>query len=149
MADPPTYPPPAPWDPADPATWRLVSEVAVPVPSPLRDPDDPVVARRELVTAATDYAHAGDPALGLGMLPHRAAAWWADVLLPIHLARVAAVAAPARAAAVLQGIPPPWEADPEDPIGVANPLLPGILEARSAAARVFLDMLGVGGGRDG
>jgi hypothetical protein len=138
-----TGPLPAGWDPADPSTWRFVSEVVVAVPSLLRDPDDPVVARREVVTAATDHAHAGDPAIGLGMLPRRAAAWWADVLGPIHRARVAAVSHRRATEALLGGEHPPWEADPEDPIGVANPLLPGILEARSAAARVFLDMLGV------
>jgi hypothetical protein len=106
-----------------------------------------VVARRELVTAATDHAPAGDPAIGLGMLPRRAAAWWAAVLAPIHLVRVAAVSHRRATEALLGGEHPPWEADPEDPIGVANPLLPGILEARSAAALAFLEALGIGDGR--
>jgi hypothetical protein len=149
MADPPHDPPPEPWDPADPATWRFVSEVVVDLPRPRWGSGAPVVARREVVTAATDYAHAGDPAILLGMPPARAAAWWVDVLLPIHLARVATVVAPARAAAVLHGIPPPWEAEADDPLDAGNPLLPGMLEARSAAARVFLDALGVSGRRDG
>jgi hypothetical protein len=45
-------------------------------------------------------------------------------------------------------VPPPWEAGAGDPADATNPQLPGALEARAAAARVFLDMLGVGGGRD-
>lgn len=44
---------------------------------------------------------------------------------------------------VLGGAPPPWEPAEGDPVGVADPLLPGMLEARSAAARVFLDALGL------
>ena len=139
-----TGPLPAGWDPADPATWRLVSEVAVLVPSVLRDPDNPVVARRELVTAATDYGHAGDPRIALGMLPGPAAAWWADVLGPIHGARVAAVRSPIETEELLGGVLAPWEADRDDPLDVGNPLLPGMLEGRAAAARVFLDALGSG-----
>ena len=142
-----TGPLPAGWDPADPSTWRLVSEVAVAVPSALRDPDDPVVARRELVAAATDYARAGDPAIGLGMLPRRAAAWWADVLGPIHRARVAAVRFPVETEGLLGGIRAPWEAARDDPLDAGDPRLPGMLEGRSAAARVFLDALGMGDGR--
>ena len=138
---------PAGWDVADPSTWRFVSEVVVAVPSLLRDPDDPVVARREVVTAATDHAHAGDPGIALGMLPRRAAAWWADVLGPIHRARLAAVRFPVETEGLLGGIPAPWEADRDDPLGVGDPLLPGMLEGRSAAARVFLDAFGIGDAR--
>jgi hypothetical protein len=142
-----TGPLPAGWDPADPSTWRYVSEVAVALPSLLRDPDDPVVARRELVTAATDYGHTGDPGIALGMLPRRAAAWWADVLGPIHRARVAAVRFPVETEGLLGGIPAPWEGDRDDPLDVGNPLLPGMLEGRSAVAAVFLDALGIGDAR--
>lgn len=65
---------PAGWDPADPATWRFVSEIAVALPCAGRDIDAPIVGRRELVTAATDHGHAGDAALRRGMLPDCAAA---------------------------------------------------------------------------
>ncbi|CAA9572346.1 MAG: Butyryl-CoA dehydrogenase [uncultured Thermomicrobiales bacterium] len=139
-----TDPLPPGWDPADPATWRYVAEVAVALPSPGRDPDDPIVGRREIVTAATEHGRADDPALGLGMLPGRAAAWWADVLGPIHLARVAAVGYRAATEDLVGGAPPPWEAGGEDgPIDIGNPLLPGLLESRSAAALAFLDALGL------
>ena len=131
------------WDPTDPSTWRFVSEVAAALPGPGRELDDPIVGRRELVTAATDHGHAGDPALCLGMLPERAAAWWADVLAPIHAARVAAVGYRAAVEDLLNGAPPSWEAAEGDPAGIADPLLPGMLEARSAAARVVLDALGL------
>ena len=140
-----TRPLPPGWDPADPSTWRLVSEAAVPVLGPLRGPADPVVARRELVTGAHEFGHAEDPSLLLGMLPRRAAAWWAAVLGPIHRARLAAVRYPIESEQLLAGEHPPWEADPDDPLDVRNPLLPGTLEARAAAAAVFLDALGIGG----
>jgi len=142
-----TGPLPAGWDPADPSTWRLVSEAAVPVLGPLRGPADPVVARRELVTGAHEFGHADDPPILLGMPPARAAAWWAAVLGPIHRARVAAVRFPVETEAFLGGAPPPWEADRDDPVDAANPLLPGALEARAAAARGFLAALGSGEAR--
>lgn len=142
-----TDPLPVGWNLDDPLTWRLVSEVAVVVSTEGREPDDPIVGKREIVTAATDHGAAGDPALCLGMLPERAAAWWADVLGPIHQARIAAVGYRAAMEDLLGGAPPPWEPTDGDPVGIDDPLLPGMLEARSAAARVVLEALGIGGGR--
>jgi hypothetical protein len=136
-----TRPLPPGWDVADPSTWRLVSEVAVALPGPGHALDDPIVGKRELVTGAHEFGHAEDPSLLLGMLPRRAAAWWADVLEPIHRARVAAVRYPIESEGLLAGSPPSWEAGPDDPLDVRNPLLPGTLEARAAAAAVFLETL--------
>ena len=79
------------WHPLEPVTWALWDET--PSPVGISERRGPRVVMREAWTRATDYGAADDPGM-YGPPPHRASpetacAWWASMLAPIHLARVA------------------------------------------------------------
>ncbi|MFM9106696.1 MAG: hypothetical protein ACKOWF_08355 [Chloroflexota bacterium] len=132
------------WHPREPVTWVLWDEVRY--ARSVSERRGPRLATMEVTTAATDYGNAGDPAM-YGPGPRRASAavacaWWAAMLTPIHLARVALIrSGPAGAAAVRLSARD--RADLDAPATVADPRFAQVLGRRAAVSRRILAALGL------
>lgn len=134
---------PITWHPAEPVSWVLWDET--PATVSMSERHGPRVVMREVWTRATDYGAPEDPAM-FGPGPHRASptvacAWWASMLTPIHLARVALLRAGPEGAAAVR-LSARDRADLAAPANVADAGFADLLARRSAVSRGILAALG-------